>query len=349
MNNMIWLEKFYLNCNTWKKICKTFLWFIFPMIILFIPYFIMRGIFVLNFNIGRRLALLAAGSWGFIGPLCIQYYFSTIRKFDKFIDEVKSKNEEHKSYLEVYLPLYKKVVKVITVVWGLFIVCILLFFRVRLEDYAFYGFKDFYFWLLIIYCLFMAHLHAYGFAGLMLVVLLIVDCFKSETLLKNILLSDFNGGIKKIGNLVVITCICFGTGALYFPILISFARQGSNSLKLATYGLALVFAFSLFMFFVISYYVIQNYAKKAKGLIVDEVKVIYDKKLYDSINVKSEDGITSIKNELQINNLHDRINDLESINVNPVDLQGISATILTIFIPVALYLKDIIKFLSEVL
>lgn len=176
-----------------------------------------------------------------------------------------------------------------------------------------------------------------------------MDCLKSETLLKNILMSDFGGGIKKVGSLIVVTCICFGTGALYFPILISFARQGSNFLKMATYGLVLVFAFALFMFFIISFFVIQGYAKKAKGMIVDEVKNIYNKKIEDSINNRYIDNLVGIKNELQISNLHERLNDLEGINVNPVDLQGITATVLTIFVPVALYIKDVIGFLRTVL
>ena len=67
---------------------------------------------------------------------------------------------------------------------------------------------------------------------------------------------------KKIGSLIVITCICFGTGALYFPILISFVHQGSNLLKWATYSLVLVFALALFLFFLISFLVIKSYAKK---------------------------------------------------------------------------------------
>lgn len=156
-NNTIWIEKFYQNCSPLKKCYKTFITFALPMIILFIPYFITRGTFVLNFNIGRRLALLAAGAWGFVGPLCIQYYFEKIRTFDKFVDEVKDKNETHIDYLEQYLPLYKRLVIIISIIWGLAIVCILLFFRVRLEEYAFYGFSDFYYWLLIAYCLLMAH------------------------------------------------------------------------------------------------------------------------------------------------------------------------------------------------
>ena len=348
-NNTIWIEKFYQNCNPLKKCYKTFIAFVLPMIILFIPYFITRGTFVLNFNIGRRLALLAAGTWGFVGPLCIQYYFEKIRAFDKFVDEVKDKNETHIDYLEQYLPLYKRLVIIISIIWGLAIVCILLFFRVRLEEYAFYGFSDFYYWLLIVYCLLMAHFQAFGFAGLILVILLLMDCLKSETLLKNILMSDFGGGIKKVGSLIVVTCICFGTGALYFPILISFARQGSNFLKMATYGLVLVFAFALFMFFIISFFVIQGYAKKAKGMIVDEVKNVYNKKIEDSINNRYIDNLIGIKNELQISNLHERLNDLEGINVNPVDLQGITATVLTIFVPVALYIKDVIGFLRTVL
>lgn len=347
--NMTWIEKFYQNCSPLKKCYKTFLFFMLPMIILFIPYFIMRGTFVLNFNIGRRLALLAAGSWGFVGPLCIQYYFEKIRTFDTFVDSVKSGNEKHFEYLERYLPLYKKTVIIISIIWGFAIVIILLFFRVRLEDYAFYGFGDFYYWLLIIYCLLMAHFQAFGFAGLILVVLLLNDCLKSKTLLVNILMSDFSGGIKKIGNLIVVTCICFGTGALYFPILISFARQGSSFQKWATYGLVLVFALALFLFFIVSFFVIQSYAKKSKGIIVGEIKDVYNKKLLDSIKNTKDDSLIGIRNELQINNLHDRIKDLETINVNPIDLQGITATVLTIFVPVALYIKDIISFLSNIL
>lgn len=349
MNKMIWIEKFYNNCNIFQKIGKTFLFFIFPMVIIFIPFFIFRGTFVLNFNIGRRLALLSAGSWGFVGPLCIQYYFKKIRSFDSFVDTVKSKEEEHKSYLENFLLTYKKAVFIISVLWGLAIVVILLFFKVRLEDYAFYGFTDIYYWILILYCVFMAHLQAYGFAGLMLVVLIIIDCFKSKTLLKNILLNDFGCGIKKIGNLIVITCICFGTGALYFPILISFAHQGSNLLKWATYSLVLVFALALFLFFLISFLVIKSYAKKSKGDIVNEIKTIYESELCNSINSNNGDNDNGIRKELHIKNLHERLLDLEGINVNPVDIQGISATVLTIFIPVALYIRDIIKFLTEVL
>ncbi len=68
-----------------------------------------------------------------------------------------------------------------------------------------------------------------------------------------------------------------------------------------------------------------------------------------SIKNKCNDDLSGIKNELQICNLHDRIKDLEGINVNPVDLQGVTATVLTIFVPVALYIKDIISFLSKVL
>lgn len=347
--NTIWIEKFYKNCSPLKKCYKTFIVFVLPMIILFIPYFINRGTFVLNFNIGRRLALLSAAAWGFIGPLCIQYYFEKIRSFDKFVDEVKDKNETHISYLEQYLPLYKRLVIIISIIWGLAIVCILLFFRVRLEEYAFYGFRDFYYWLLIAYCILMAHFQAFGFAGLILVILLLTDCLKSETLLKNILMSDFSGGVKKVGSLIVVTCICFGTGALYFPILISFARQGTNLLKVATYGLVLIFAFALFMFFTISFFVIQGYAKRSKGIIVGETKEIYNERLMSSIKNKCNDDLSGIKNELQICNLHDRIKDLEGINVNPVDLQGVTATVLTIFVPVALYIKDIISFLSKVL
>lgn len=348
-NSSIWIEKFYSGCSPLKKCCKTFLYFMLPMIILFIPFFITRGTYVLNFNIGRRLALLCAGGWGFIGPLCIQYYFEKIRLFDSFVNSIKDKNENHIDYLKKYLPLYKKLVIIISIFWGLAIVIILLYFRIRLEDYAFYGFRDFYYWLLICYCLLMAHFQAFGFAGLILVVLLLSDCLKSETLLKKILMSDFSGGVKKIGSLIVTTCICFGTGALYFPILISFARQGSNLLKWATYGLATAFAVALFLFFIISFFVIQSYAKKSKGLIISDVKSVYDKKLNESILQSENDNIKCIKNELQIYNLHDRIKDLESINVNPIDLQGITATVLTIFVPVILYIKDIISFLSNIL
>lgn len=103
------------------------------------------------------------------------------------------------------------------------------------------------------------------------------------------------------------------------------------------------------VFFAIAFFIIRGYAKKAKNEIVDEVRDIYGERLNESIKNRDLDNLAGIKNELNISNLHDRIDDLEKININPVDVQGISATIITIFVPVLLYIKDIFEFLKKVL
>ena len=153
------------------KTFYTFLIFVLPVILLFVPYVCLRINHLSNYDIETWVALALAGSWAYLGPYLINKYFEGLNSFyQNTIALSKSTNDviddNPKESINVLLceiingeeKNYKKRVWKFYVFWGGLITLVLFFFNNRLQDFAFYGFTDIYYWIALAYINFLLYL-----------------------------------------------------------------------------------------------------------------------------------------------------------------------------------------------
>lgn len=340
------------------KFFYTFLIFVLPVIVLFLPYVCLRINHLSTYDIETWAALALAGSWAYLGPYLINKYFEGLDSFcQKTIALSNSTNDviadTQKVPIEVSLyeitneeeKNYRKRVWKFYVFWGGLITLVLLFFNNRLQDFAFFGFTDIYYWIALAYINFLLYLQSIGFSAIIMTFRIIKRIISNNAILDDVLEGSFEEGIEALGDFLRKTSLYFFTGIVFFPILIVFAKNQSVWLLLLIIIIMLVFIIAILSFFLYSYYIIRKCALKRKQSLIDEFRNIYNKHLKASFD-KCNNIQCSILNELKIINANNHLNKLEQINVNPIHFSKTIITIFTIIFPALFFIKDMAELFS---
>ncbi len=338
-----------------------FLYFVLPVIIVFLPFFIGRFDHLKTFDLQTWISLGLAGSWTFLGPYFIYGYFEAILTCKKdLISYSKSLNDIIPDHYDIPVETavsdlydresraFSKRSKLISCIWIPLVVGILLIFNRRLEDFAFWGFRDIYYWIAICYIAFLVYLTSLGFSGLLTTNRLLRNITKEQHIMEDIMEGSFQTGVMTLGSFLVRTTLYFFSGVVFFPILIVFASNQSEILSFMIIILMVVFTISVLVFFLSSYRTISKSAQKGKEALIDEFQTIYNKAMRKSL--LERDGTEDIQllmlNELRISNVYWHIEKLKEINTNPIQLSRIIVTVFTVLFPVLFFLKDLAELLA---
>lgn len=350
----MWIIDIYKNRKVKNKCIWTIIIFILPVLLVFSPYLFSRYDNIISYNTEIYISLFCAALWSFLGPLLINSYFENMVYFinlvensffstnDVIQDEENLKGDVYELY-SLEIRKFKRRQKVFFVGWVGLILTILLCSTEQLKAFSFYGFSDIYYWLLLVYIAFIAYLQSIGFSALIMSISIIKNCLKHNELLENILEFNFGTGINEFGKVVTHTTMCFFSGILYFPILIVYAKETSDVLTFGIYTLMMIFIISLVVCFISACLIIRKNAKAQRESLIDEFRQIYNKKMKISIaNYDNNHTIDDVVRELQVHNIYNHIQELERININPVKLDKITATVFTIIFPALFFVNDMI-------
>lgn len=357
----MWIHELYRKRRIKSKPFFTFLVFILPVVIIFMPYVIMRIDHLTSYDVATWLSLCFAGSWAFLGPFLIDRYFESLEDFQKnIICAAKNENNQSEDNNDVLIQQeigdlifiekkhFKNRLWKIAVAWIGIIIIILLVFNKRLSDFAFYGFSDVYYWLALIYISFLLYLQSIGFSGIVMTFKIIRKTILKQTIMDNVLENSFQDGIKILGDFLLQTTMYFFTGIVFFPILIVFSKNQSLELTFAIITVMLIFITAILIFFLSSYYAIWQCALRRKNFLIDQFRRIYNAKMKLAMAPSTKVVTRQIVDELKILNINNHILKLEQINVTPINLSKTFVAVFTIIFPALFFIKDLAEFLTYI-
>lgn len=355
----MWIYKLLQNKS--KKTFVIFLIFVLPIIIIFLPYVLGRLNHLKNYDLQTWLSLALAGSWAYLGPYFIFKFLKSIETFKNSIITL-SKNtndvieDNHpisvdKTIAKIFadeIKSFSVIHRVICFIWIPLIIGILLIFNKRLQDFAFFGFTDLYYWIAIAYISFLLYLQSLGFSGLLTTYRLIRKTISIDYIIDDIMEGSFQDGIKIFGSILIRTTLYFFSGIVFFPILILFAKNQSRFLTLLIIIVMFVFSISILTFFLYSYHLISRNAAKRKNALVEEFQFIYNTEMKKSLcnSYESEDLQSHILKELKIANIYRHIEKLEQINTNPIHFGKVIVTAFTVIFPALFFIKDLLELIT---
>ncbi len=357
----MWIYNLFLKRNKLPKAILAFLLFVLPVVLLFLPYVFMRIEHLAQYNIETWIGLGLAGTWAFSSPLLINGFFEELALFkqnvtslisnsnDVIQDDIKKCTADVLESIICKEQAYSsKRVWRIFAFWGSLITVVLLLFNRRLADFAFYGFKDVYYWIALLYIVFLLYLQSIGFSSIILSYKIINQVLQQHYVLEDILEGSFEEGIESLGRFLQKTALYFFTGIMFFPILIAFAKNQSIWLWLAVVVMMMIFIVAVLVFFLRSYYLIWKSASERKCALITKFRNIYTSNLRESFKNNDRLGC-SILNELKTLNISNHLKRLEQINVYPIHISNTLVTIFTIIFPALFFVKDLIELFSYIL
>jgi len=361
--NNIWLNKLYSKQTRLNSdILKTLIYFILPVVIVFAPFLMTRFELILNHDTKIILALSSAALWSFWGPFLINRFFVKLEEFKhdmaKFmipVDDIIEDEENYDSQIGFNALLnneFKRLkinILIISIIWGALIVAILIIFRGELVKYGFYGFKDIYFYLLVIYIIFLLHLQAIGFSAIIMSINILRKVAQNVLIIEDILESNEGYGIKLLGDLTLRTTTYFMSGIVYIPILLIFVSNQNDTAKTLINIAIMIFLLFLLGAFLIPNYILWRSAEKQKDNIDSEIRKYYNEKFKNSMKKIEKNSDDMILEELQINNLYNHMQLIDKIRTMPVSLEKIIAIMTSLLVPSLLFLNEIYEVYCSVI
>lgn len=354
----MWIYK--LLRNKTRKTIVVFLVFVLPITVIFLPYVIQRFSYLKTYTLETWISLALAGSWAFLGPYFIFRYFESIKTFQNTIITLSDSSNDvttdhHDSVSETVTQIIKEEMKafstahkIICFIWIPIVIGILIVFNERLQDFAFWGFSDPYYWIAIVYISFLLYLQSLGFSGLLSTYRLIRRITALDYMIEDVLEGSFQDGIKIFGTLLIKTTLYFFSGIVFFPILIVFAKQQSAALTLSIIIVMFIFSISVLVFFLYTYWLIYQSAEKRKNALIEEFQAIYNREMKESLSTPEPVNASYhfILNELKISNVYRHIEKLEKINTNPIHLSKVVVTVFTVIFPALFFIQDFLELIA---
>ena len=340
-----WLYEF-INKLMKRTKCKnvlvlSFLLFIIPPIIIFLPELITRFDIISSFSFFTILSLIMAGSWSLIGPLCIYSYHNKLVNFAKSLN--LNENISKKTLSSIFDKTLKNLnrnVTLISIIWTSIVLIILLINPDSMNAYGFFGFRDFYFICLLCYIVFLLNLTACGFYFAIITVKIIIEFSKKSKIIQNILENN-QFGVKIFGKLSFCATLYFSSGLLYFPILIDCCRV--NNIEIANLTAIPIIIYIIFLLYV---YLYPNYKICLRAYIAKE-KILskLQNKYIDCI--KSLDTQQEMSKQVYMVNLYNSIDYISKINIYPTSVNNIIMIFSTVILPAMFFFIDKLDFLYE--
>ncbi len=308
----------------------------FPMLLLLGCYLVLHWFDVWNYEISRIISIISASIWTYIGPIMIIRWIDSAKSLIDTIDKDKrAKGCAKKVWEEQFITKRKRNI-CFNIVWTLIVIVVLVIPSGRevLKSYYFYGLLDLNYWAFIICVSYVAYMTSFFFLFLWISRRIIIEVTKSEVVMSEFLLNEGkSNSLVLFGELISRTTIYFGSGLMFFPILITIFMDSWGIKNNGTFFVIILMGFYilavLLYFFSMNKYV-ANKAQEIKDSIMENLTEESD---------KIETG--SMREFI----LDQRIRYVASLNTNPVImdqyLKLIYGIIISAFLPAifALMLK----------
>lgn len=320
-----WLYELVSNSRIKNKSLFIFLIFIIPPVFIFITPLALRFEMVFQYTIWRIFSLITASTWSFLGPLCIyKYYVRVVSLYQKCISI--NGISENKTIFVKALKLNRFLIILFTILWIAIVIPVLIFAPNTLYNYSVYGYFDFWYYIFLFYIIFILHLNACGFAGVVTSIMLIYHL--SESSLMKIIIRSYPQRLKLLGQFSFHTTIYFFSGIVYIPILIDFINSNTIYPQTGVFlGIFLFCATCLLSFSIPLFFIRKRAAIQKENLIALFVSR-YTKSLFNNhlSRCRSRQGLNQL-------NTYNALQYMLNIQINVIDYSKVLTILTAVILP----------------
>lgn len=337
MEDVIGVKGFWLYerldcCAHQNKVLILLCSFILPSIFVFSIPLVLRFSSIIDYTFWRIISLIIAASWSFWGPYFIyRYHVRVVCLYQKILDE-----DNKTEVTSIFQQVYKKnhgIEAILTIIWWAIVFPILILFPETLYGYSFYGFHDFWYYVFVGYILFILHLNACGFSGVLSSISLIKKLSKSS--LMRIMIQKSPWNLRAMGQFSYYTTLYFFSGVAYIPILIDFIKSNNIYPQIGVVLSVGIFTFVCLVSFFVPVQIIKRNATACKEDLLKKAEAEYIKFSYKQLRSPK----TVIK-ELKQLNIYNSIQFIQSIQINVIDSSKVFTMFTTLILPASIAILE---------
>ncbi len=317
-----------------EKIIKSFIYFVLPIFVLFIPFIITRFPLWSQFTFFEFFALFCAGLMSTLMPYLLNRYKD---KFDAFFDALILHDQDQNTQFKLnnrsiakYELHHKNLNLIFFFIMVVLVIGALISNASLLSHYGFYS-NDIYIYILFVYLAFLLFQTAMGIAGVIMTIIVITDLAKENSIIEDAMDECYDRGMYMFGDFSFKTTLYFLFGLLYIPIVSVYIMNAEQLIVEVLLILSVVMYGSfLILSFLVPNLILNAKAQAHKRFLIAQNKQKYKQycidilESYPNSNAPKDielEQLKALEVELRTLNLYNYINTLNNINTYPITLK----------------------------